>query len=205
MLAELIVSLKWDQLLATIFSLLYLYLEVKEKKLLWIVGIVSSALYAWVCLKAHLYADFGLNIYYALISVYGWINWSRGGQGEKKELPIIRIDFITAFGVTAATVAVYVVLVLALSYIPDYFDLASSSLPYLDALIFAASITGTWMLSKKIIEQWYVWILVNSLGIVLFAVKGIYIFSALNVVYTVGSVIGLLEWRKHMADQTRQV
>ncbi|MFT3739618.1 MAG: nicotinamide riboside transporter PnuC [Breznakibacter sp.] len=194
----------WDfdravELTATVLSLVYLYLEIKEKKLLWFFGIVSSALYAWVFFHSHFYADFGLSVYYVVISVYGWVHW--GKMGDNTGLPIKNITTKTLVGVAAATVLCYLSLLGLLLYMPEYLGLASSALPFVDSFTVAASITATWMLSQKIIQHWYVWILVNAISVAMFGVKGLYFTSGLYVVYTAGSIIGLMTWRRHFLDQ----
>lgn len=197
------IKLHWIEFIATIFSLLYLYLEIKEKKSLWLVGILSSGLFSVVFFNSSFYADFGLNFYYVIISIYGWYNW-RGKAMAEQELPIRNITATEIITLTLITIGSYLVLLAILLYVPNYFDLASSAFPYVDALLVAASLTATWMLSQKIVEHWYVWIVVNFISIGMFGLKDLYFTSTLYAVYFVGSIIGLSTWLKHFKAQTNQ-
>jgi nicotinamide mononucleotide transporter len=199
----------WNSLIepsAALLSLLYLYLEVKEKSLLWLVGILSSCFYALVMFKSHFYADFGLNVYYVLISVYGWIHWNRSGKTETKmELPISRINIRLIIVLTGCTVILYFVLLVVLLYLPQYLELSSSSFPYIDSFTVAASIVATWMLARKILEQWWVWILVNGISTYMFFLKGLNFIMIVNAVYTIGSVVGLIKWHQNYKSQPVQI
>jgi nicotinamide mononucleotide transporter len=192
---------QWIEPLATVISIIYLYLEINEKKALWIFGILSSGLYAYVFFKSSFYADFTLNIYYVIISIYGWIHWQGKQNSTDHVLPIKRITSKQIVLLIIGTTTSYFLLLMALLYIPEYFDLASSAFPYVDALVVAASISATWMLSQKIMEHWYVWIFGNAISIAMFGLKGLYFTSGLYLVYTIGSIIGLQTWKKNFASQ----
>jgi nicotinamide mononucleotide transporter len=196
---------EWIELVAAVLSLLYLYLEIKEKPLLWFVGIVSSALYAHVYFKSHFYADFGLQVYYVFISVYGWINWNKGaGNSTEKQLPIRRISLVQIFYLLGSMALIYSVLLVILLYLPGYIDLSSSSFPYMDSFTVAASLIGTWMLTKKILEQWLVWIVINFISIIMFWMKHLDFTAILFIIYTIGSVVGYINWLKHYRNQKLQ-
>ena len=196
----------WIELIAMVLSLLYLYLEVKEKSLLWFVGIISSGLYAYVYFKTNFYADFGLMVYFVAISIYGWINWSKGGIDNKgKELPIKRISANEILLSVVFGAAIYGLLLLVLLYLPGYIGLSSSSFPYVDSFTVAANIVGTWLLTRKVLEQWYIWIVVNFVCIIMYWLKGLNFTTFLFVVYTIGSVIGYFNWLRLYKQQIKEV
>jgi nicotinamide mononucleotide transporter len=196
------IKLHWIELIATLFSLLYLYLEIKEKKSLWLVGILSSGLFCVVFFNSSFYADFGLNFYYVIISIYGWFNWRGKKNAVEHELPIRNINTKQIATLTSITIGSYLILLGILLYLPNYLDLASSAFPFMDALLVAASLTATWMLSQKIVEHWYVWIIVNFVSISMFGFKELYFTSVLYAIYFVGSIIGLQTWQSHLKNQT---
>jgi nicotinamide mononucleotide transporter len=189
---------EWIEVIATILALIYLYLEVKEKKALWLFGILSSAIYAYVYFDSHFYADFGLMVYYVIISIYGWIHWIKGSQSNSTpDLTICRITIRQTIKLAIITSIIYGVILLILLYLPQYIGLSESSFPYIDAFTSAASIVATWMLSQKILEQWYVWIVVNAICIFMYFAKDLNTTAFLFIIYTIGSVIGLRTWIKN--------
>ncbi|PCH70951.1 MAG: hypothetical protein COC06_03145 [Bacteroidales bacterium] len=178
------------EIIGTIAGLIFLYLEIKQNKWLWPVGLFTSLMYIYVFFIAKLYADMSLQFYYVLISVYGWIAWSKGAG--QKELPVTRLPkelFLILFG---ASMLIYV----AISFVlVNYTD---GSIPYWDAFTTALSIVATWMLARKILEQWLVWVIVNAVSLGLYIYKGLYPTSILFFFYTVLAVVGYIHWKKDM-------
>jgi len=180
------------EIIGTIAGLIFLYLEIKQNKWLWPVGLLTSVMYIYVFFIAKLYADMSLQFYYVFISIYGWIIWSHGSNQSKKELPVTHLSrklFLILFGVS---MAIYVFI----SYVLVNFT--DGSVPYWDAFTTALSIVATWMLARKILEQWLVWVVVNSVSLGLYIYKGLYPTSILFFFYTVLAVIGYLQWKKDM-------
>lgn len=192
------------EFVAALLSMVYLYLEVKENSWLWLVGIVSSALYAYVYFYASFYADFGLMIYYVIISIYGWLHWNQNSDGNHStELPIRRITLLQSVYLLIIGGGIYAFLLTILLYLPGYIGLSSSAFPYLDSFTVAASVIGTWMLTRKILEQWLVWIVVNCMCIVMFWLKELNFTTILFIVYLAGSVVGYIRWKNHYKIQLK--
>jgi nicotinamide mononucleotide transporter len=178
------------EIVAVAFSIAYLYFSIRQKILLWPMGMVSAMLYMVVFYQSKFYADMGLNGYYIIVSVYGWIHWSRKGEVKGRVPVISRINrkmllilgFLTliAFG--------------AIGWLLDHYT--DSPVPYWDALTTAASFTATWMLARKILEHWIVWIVVDAISMGLYLYRGLYPTLILFGVYTTMAVIGYLEWKK---------
>ena len=185
------------EIFAAISGILFLYLEIKENILLWPVGIITSALYIYVFFQSKFYADMGLQVYYLIISAYGWLLWLRGKETNKSEnLPIVRANRRQILWLTTITVIIFVAIKWILVIFTD------SPVPTGDALTTALAIVATWMLAHKIIEQWWVWVLANSLSLLLYLYKGLYPTSVLFIFYTVGAIIGYFQWRKNLKQQT---
>jgi len=163
----------YTEVAATLLSLVYVWLSVKQKLSLWLFGFLSAALFAVVFFQAKLYAVMTLQFYYLAVSVYGWITWKKGKSSTGKELPVRKISLKE---------------VLTFSFV--------SPLPLIDSLTTALSITATWMLAKKIIEHWIIWIVVDVISVSLYLYKELYSTSLLFVVYTIMAVVGFLQWRK---------
>jgi len=184
-----------------IASLVYLFYSIREKVWLWPWGILASLLSLWVFYSSRLYADMGLQVYYLSISVYGWWYWrSRSGKADESrvEVPIKKVRFILLIKILAIGTLMYGSILYALLFVPALLDIASSEMPYLDALTTAASIVATWMLARKYIDHWLFWIAIDLLSMFMYLYKGLYFYSVLFLIYTIGAVVGYLEWQKSL-------
>lgn len=189
------IKIHYLELIATITALIYLYYSIKVDKRLWLYGFISSALYVFICYQSGIYADMGINMYYVLISIYGWIHWTWFSQKQKKEVPIsftkapewiiIILSFVVLYGVIA--------------YVLIHFT--DSTIPYLDSFTTAASILATWMLARKMIEHWLIWIAVDGASVGLYYYKQLYPSTVLFTVYTIMAVAGWIQWKKQWNDQ----
>ena len=181
-------QIHWIEIVGAILSLIYLYLSIKAKVSLWFFGIISSLFYIAVFYQSRLYADMSLQFYYVFISIYGWIHWKHGQSGNEELTSVMTNHdwLITIVG----TVVVYVIYYLILA---NYTD---SPIPKSDALVGALSVMGTWMLAKKFLENWLMWILADGLCIGLYLYKELYPTAILFVIYTVMAGVGYWEWKK---------
>ena len=177
------------EVLGVVFSVLYLFLSIRQNILLWPTGMISAVLYMVVFFQSKFYADMGLNGYYFLISIYGWMVWKKGGNGGK-ERPVSRIEKKTALLLLAITSLAFLGIALLLK---NYTD---SPIPYGDALTTAMSFTATWMLARKILEHWIVWIVVDLISMALYLYRGLYPTMILFAIYTSMAVIGYVQWKK---------
>jgi nicotinamide mononucleotide transporter len=193
--------LHFQEIIGTIISLIYLYFSIIQNKWLWPLGLVSSAIYALIFFKAGIYADMGLQIYYVVISIYGWFVWIKiqntnsSGKGTIKS--VLGSNFLILWLLIASSV-IFIILSQLLMHFTD------STIPYIDAFITALSITATWMLAKKYIEHWLVWIVVDTVSAGVYYYKGLYVTILLYSVYTIFAVAGYLMWlnsfRKQKSD-----
>ncbi len=183
------ISARAIEIAAVLFSLAYLYFSIRQQILLWPMGIISAVLYMAVFYQSKFYADMGLNGYYLVVSVYGWIHWRRAGK-EGAVLPVSRVTAPAAVWLGLLTLTGF----LGIGWILDRFT--DSPIPYWDALTTAASFAATWMLARKILEHWIVWIFVDAISIGLYLYRGLYPTLVLFAVYTTMAIIGYLEWKK---------
>lgn len=190
----------WLELFGTLSGFLYIYLEIKGKVWLWPVGILTSALYIVVFFKAKFYADMSLQWYYLFISIYGWLYWLKGGIEKGKNTLSITNTPSKLFGpLTLVTIAVFILM----GYVLDNFT--DSSIPWWDAFTTSLSITATWMLARKHIEQWYIWIIVNLVSLGLYIYKDLYITVALFIAYFILSIVGLKQWQRKQLVQSNSL
>ena len=183
----------WIEIVGAILSLIYLYLSINQKVSLWFFGIVSSVFYIVVFFQTKLYADMSLQLYYVIISIYGWINWKHGKSGNKEELPTTKASGTLLIKISIATGLIYLVYYFILAKFTD------STIPKVDSLVGALSIIGTWMLARKVLENWIVWIVVDGLCVGLYIYKELYPTTVLFAIYTAMSVIGYRQWKKSLA------
>lgn len=183
------------ELIGTIIGLIYLWLEYKASVYLWITGIIMPAIYIFIYYEAGLYADFGINIYYLVAAVYGWLSWTfYRTKGETSERPIT----YTPHAYIIPLLLTFFVSFLAIAWI--LIEFTNSDVPWLDSFTTAWSIVGMWMLAKKYIEQWLTWIIVDIVSVGLYIYKDLYYTAGLYALYTVIAVLGYYNWRKIMQN-----
>jgi len=182
----------WIELLGSALSIIYLYLSIKQKVSLWIFGFLCSSLYVVVFFQSKFYADMSLQFYYLGVSVFGWISWKAGKSENRKELPVKRTTPLSGAIILIIALVFYFLYYFILS---EYTD---SPLPKADAFTTALSIVATWMLARKMIEHWWLWIIVDSVSAGLYFYKALYPTAILFVVYTVMAIIGYRQWKKSL-------
>jgi nicotinamide mononucleotide transporter len=180
------------ELLGALLSILYLFLSIRQNILLWPVGILSAVLYMIVFFQSKFYADMGLNAYYFLISIYGWITWGKAKSGKGTSMPVMRVG--STRGVLLLLIIFF--LFLGIGYLLDNYT--DSPIPYWDAFTTAGSIVATWMLTKKIIEHWILWVVIDIVSLGLYLHRGLFPTAVLFAIYTTMAVVGYIQWRRSM-------
>jgi nicotinamide mononucleotide transporter len=181
------------EVLGAILGVLYIYFSIKQNILTWPTGLLTSALYVVVFFQAKLYADMGLQAYYVVISIYGWYFWLKGKKSQENEQVPVRVSSNKLkYLLIAASVLLYAIILFVLT---NYTD---SDVPHMDAMTTALSIVATWMLAKKYIGHWLIWIFVDAFSAGLYIYKGLWATVILFVIYTVMAVLGYLEWKKDL-------
>jgi nicotinamide mononucleotide transporter len=176
------------ELFAVIFGLLSVWSMKKESILAFPFGIINVLVYVYICFSAKLYAYAGINIFYFIMSVYGWYNWLRHGANEEQ----IRITACPLLERILNGLAVIVFFILLRILLVRYTD---SIVPTWDAITTAIYIVGMWLLARKKIENWILWIAGDTISIFLFAFEKLYFSSFQFLVFTIIAVFGYLEWR----------
>ena len=176
-------------------GLAYLYWEYRADWKVWVAGLIMPAISLFVYWNAGLYADFCIDIYYLLAAIYGFWCW-RWGSGKKNvELPITRTPRMMWLALAGALVVVYGGIVYVLIHFTD------STVPYWDALNTALSIIAMWMMARKWVEQWLVWLVVDAISTGLYIYKEIYFYAVLYFIYTIIAWYGYREWERKMQAQ----
>lgn len=182
------------ELFGVISGLIYIYLEIKANIWLWPVGIITAAFYIIVFAQAKFYADMGLQLYYLIIFTYGLYIWLRKDNKQRgirtKQSQIRNITRKESLLYSISTITIYIFIYEILTKYTD------SPLPAWDSFTTALSIIATFMLAHKIIEQWWIWIVVNIVSLGLYIYKDLYMTAFLFIVYGIMAIIGYFEWKK---------
>jgi len=196
------IQLSWIEWLGFASAIIYIYFSINKKIWLWPTGILSSLFYIGVFFIARLYADMILQVYYLIVSIYGWIIWkSKHNNEDENEFKIIKVSKEIGLKIFGVFVLLYVLLALVLLYLPSLIGVPSSDMPYLDAFTTAGSFVATWMLVKKMIEQWLLWIVIDAVALGMYIYKGLYFTSILFLIYTIMAIWGYYAWRKDLKLQ----
>ncbi len=193
----------WVELAGTVAAFVYLFFSIRQNIWLWLCGILTSLLYIFVFGESALYADMGLQVYYLIVSIYGWVIWARGGVSHNQsEMPVRRLTSKMLYKLLGVHTAIYALILGLLLFLPEQLGIQSSSLPYLDALTTSASIVATWMLAEKYLENWLVWIFVDFISMGMYVYKGLDITAFLFAGYTIAAIIGYRTWEKSKKFKT---
>ncbi|MCM1022229.1 MAG: nicotinamide riboside transporter PnuC [Muribaculum sp.] len=176
-----------------LIGLLYLWWEYHADARVWLASMIMPAISMWIYFSKGIYADFGINIYYLIMAVYGYAVWRKGGdRKENKPQPIAH----TPLKVWCVLVPATALLWIAMAWFLDRFT--DSTVPVTDAFTTSLSIVGTWMLARKYVEQWLIWIVVDFVCVGLYAYKGLIFYPILYAAYTVIAIFGYRKWLKLM-------
>jgi nicotinamide mononucleotide transporter len=182
---------------SVVFSVLYLTLAIRESLWCWPAAFLSSVLTLAVVLGVRLYSEVVLNVYYAAMAVYGWYQWHYGGRMRgAAQLPIstwpLKMHALAIGGSLALSAAV--------GWIMSRYTQAA--FPYLDAFVTVSSVVTTYLVARKILENWLYWLVVDSLALYVYWQRELYFFVALFALYLVLVVIGLVRWHRDWRAQT---
>jgi nicotinamide mononucleotide transporter len=179
-----------------LFSVLYLVLAIRESLWCWPAAFISSVLTVAVMFGARLYSESALNVFYAAMAVYGWYQWRYGGRASgAAELPI------GVWPVRAHALAIGggVALSLGVGWLMS--RNTEAAFPYLDAFVTVFSVVTTYMVARKILENWLYWIVVDTLALYLYWQRGLYLYVGLFALYLVLVVLGLMRWHRDWRAQ----
>ncbi|CAN5918675.1 nicotinamide riboside transporter PnuC [soil metagenome] len=182
------------ELFAALLGAISVYLSVRQNIWSWPTAIVNVVVYAVVFYRAKLYADMGLQVIYALLSLYGWYEWLYGGE-HRTALHVSRTTprlgaLLAVIGLTGAGA-----LGLILRGATD------AALPFMDSMLSSTSLVAQWMMTRKKVENWLVWIAVDVLYVGMFTFKHLYITAVLYLVFLILAVRGWIDWRRSLATE----
>jgi nicotinamide mononucleotide transporter len=178
----------WAEVLAFVLAVWMVVCNMRVQPIAWPLAIVSSALYALLFAASKLYGEASLQLLFIVVAFWGWWQWLRGTQADGSLLKVRDLGTRGRVVITAATLALWPLLGLLLDHATD------SDVPYFDAFPTAGSIAGQWLLGRKYVENWPVWVIVNLVSIGLFAYKGLWLTVLLYALFVVMALIGWRAW-----------
>lgn len=182
------------EFIAVIFGILSVWFSKRENILVYPVGLVNTIMYIFISIDGHLYGEATVNLYYTIMSIYGWILWSKRDKEHHRLVHISysnrkewlqQLLFFSFF---------FVIIFSALSYLQEHFN--PGVLPFPDAFASATAFTGMWLMAKKKIESWYWWIATNTASIPLYYIKGYAFTSVFYFILLIMAISGWIEWNK---------
>jgi len=183
-------NLNWSvvESIAVLFSILYVILAAKQNILCWVFAAISVILYVYICFTAQLFPETVLQFFYLFMAAYGYYNWSKSEGGfeprqwsASKHLLLILTGAIFTF------------------FMGFYFTLyTASKMPVIDSFTTVFSIIATYMITKKILENWLYWIIIDSMSIYLYFNRDLHLSSLLFIAYTIIAIFGYFSWKKKL-------
>ena len=177
------------EITAVLFAIIYLLLAVKQDVRCWYAAIFSSFLYFFIMMSANLYMEAYLQIFYIFMAIYGWFQWNKISEDKSKF--IVRTWSIKQHLIVISSV-------ISLAYISGSLlnMYTEAALPFIDALTTWGAIIATYMVAKKLLENWIYWFVIDSISVLLFMSRGLYLTSVLFFVYLIIIYFGYKSWTK---------
>ena len=189
------IKTNWLEIFGAATGLLYIYFSIKQNILLWITGLISCSVYIIVFFNTKFYADMALQFYYVGVSIYGWIYWAETKTKSNEPLKVSKTPKIELFILSILSVIIFFVIGIFLDRLTD------SPIPFGDSFTTTFGIIATWMLAKKYIEQWIIWIIVDFVAAALYFYKQLYPTTILYVIFAVMAFIGYFQWKKSLTNE----
>lgn len=180
---------------AAVFGVASVYLSARQNVWNWPLGIINVTLYIFVFYEAKLYADMGLQAVYIVLAAYGWWHWLHGGANRgmlrvshvpTREIIVLGLAFV------AGTAALSTLLARA----------TDASLPLADSTLTAASLVAQYMMTRKYVECWLVWIVADTAYVAMFIYKSLWPTAVLYLLFTILAVVGWRQWRASLREQS---
>ena len=183
------IAQNWIEITAVILAILYLVLAVKQNILCWVAGIMSSVLYFFIMQSAGLYMEAYLQVFYVAMGFYGWSQWRAGDTNNT-------IFVVNTWSKYQHLTAISIIL--ALSFLSGFLleRFTDAALPFLDALVTWGAVVATYMVAKKLLENWIYWFVIDATSIYLFISRDLWLTAILFMIYIIIIYFGYQSWSK---------
>lgn len=189
-----LLNTKWYEFIAVVTGIASVYYSRKENILVYPVGLINTIIYIYLSFDGSLFGEAAVNLYYTIMSIYGWMLWTKKDQQQHHVVVITRSNAKDWLWQLLFFLAFYVAIYSALTYLKK--DFAPGAMPYADAFASATAFTGMWLMAKKKVESWLWWILTDFASVPLYFVKGYVFTSVYYFILLIMAFWGLAEWLK---------
>lgn len=181
----------WIEVFAAVTGLLYVVLEIRQKRFMWVLGAISSLFFMAVFFSSALYAAMGLQVYYLFVSIYGWKKWggNNSDPASASEVVVAMKPFPAFISITISFLSYFIINWILENYTSD-------PNAELDSVVTVVSMLATYWITKKHIENWILWIFADAVAVYLYVQQGLYATTILYVIYIIAAVAGYIHWRK---------
>jgi nicotinamide mononucleotide transporter len=188
-------SMSLLEVTAVIFAMAYLLLAVRENVLCWLFAFLSTAIYTVLFWDVSLLMESALNVYYMAMAVYGWYQWTRGGASGSKEPHALEVRSMSGQQHVLVITGIAILCVVSGKLLSEH---SSAAWPYVDSFTTWASVITTYLVTRKYLQNWLYWIVIDAVSIPLYIDRGLNLTALLFVAYVVIAVIGYFKWREHL-------
>ena len=179
--------------IAVAAAILYLLLAIRQNIACWLFALISTAIYIYLFAEARLYMEAVLNGFYFAMAIYGWFSWRHGGDND---LPV------TSLGVRFHAVAIGCILLVAATNGWLLQRFTDAAFPYIDSMTTWAAIFATWLVARKLLENWWYWLVIDIVSIAIYWSRGLELTALLFVFYVMMIPFGYLSWRRTYREAT---
>lgn len=185
----------WLEVISVAFGLAYVLLAARENILCWPAALLGTGTAIFLFWDVALLMESALNVYYLLMAIYGWWFWQRGAEQQTRE--------IVSWTARQHILAVGLIFTLMLSSGFLLSRLTQAALPYVDSFTTWAAVVTTWMVARKVLENWLYWVIIDAVSVWLFLQRELYLYAILFALYTIIAVYGYLKWRASFTHNQR--
>jgi nicotinamide mononucleotide transporter len=191
--------ISYVELIGTAFGLISVYFASRANILTWSTGIVNEVFLFILFFQVHLYADMFLQVYFFVVTIYGWYNWNTTTVENKIAVINLKARWLIAAIILVGSLLSGFLIKNIHLYLPNYFKIAAAY-PFTDSFVMVLSIIATVLLAKKKIENWHLWILVDAVCVILYFKKGVYFLSLEYLIFLGLATYGLYNWKKQLVN-----
>jgi nicotinamide mononucleotide transporter len=191
-------AMSWLEIVAVTLGLMYLLLAMRQSLWCWYAAFGSTAIFSWLFWDVSLLMESALNVYYLAMAIYGWWVWQQVNHDQTDNPSQVPIQSWGA-GRHALVLAAVAIMTVCSGYLLSQHTQAAS--PYLDSFTTWGAVITTWMVARKILENWLYWLVIDSAAIFLYIDRGLYLTALLMLMYVVLAVMGWFMWQSEYRQQ----
>jgi nicotinamide mononucleotide transporter len=184
----------WLEAIAVVSGIASVWYSRREHVLVYPVGLVNTLIYTWLSIECQLFGEASVNLYYTIVSIYGWIAWTRKDAQRQTILHIRHATRQEQLRHIGFFLLCFILIYACLAWLKKGF--APGAIPWADALASASAYTGMWLMARKKVESWYWWILTDIVSVPLYLAKGYAFTGVYYLILLFMAVAGLIEWQR---------